>query len=301
MYDHKLNISICICTFKRPDLLKKLLFHLLGQKDDELYYFNIIVVDNDFNMSAKQTVEAFISTSKLRTRYFCEPRKNIALARNKAIQNADGELVVFIDDDEIPSAAWLTTMVRCFLDRHCDGVLGPVIPKFVATPPNWILRSNIFDRPDPQTGSIISPKDMRTGNVLLKRNIFKGDQNPFKPELGITGGEDVEFFERMTKGGHKFIWCHEAAAFELIAKERLAIDYHLRRAINRGKARALIDPLISLPTIKSLFAFIIYFFFLPFTIFGGLSLFNKYLIRLCDHSGRIIGHLRNAWQKLRIR
>ena len=40
--------------------------------------------------------------SGCRVKYCVEPRQNIALARNKALQNAEGDLIAFIDDDEFP-------------------------------------------------------------------------------------------------------------------------------------------------------------------------------------------------------
>ena len=53
------HISICICTYKRPHLLEKLLKKLQYQKTNDLFTYSIIVVDNDKNKSAKCIVEEF--------------------------------------------------------------------------------------------------------------------------------------------------------------------------------------------------------------------------------------------------
>jgi|YelNatPaOPRAMG01_1025707.scaffolds.fasta_scaffold13747_3 succinoglycan biosynthesis protein ExoM len=286
----RLKITICLCTYRRHHLLGKLLSELIKQKNDALYSFNIIVVDNDKIMSAENVINATKTVSDIEIRYFHEPFRNISLARNKAVKNADGDLLAFIDDDEVPSPNWLATLARCYINNSCDGVLGPVIPRFIVPPPSWILKSGLFDRSNPPTGTVISTNDLRTGNALLKRELFIEDINPFNPNLGRTGGEDVEFFTRMVKKGYKFIWCREAAVFELIPKERMTIGYHLMRGINRGRARSIIDPFLSLPTLRSLLAILVYFFLLPFCLIGGFALFNSYLIKLCDHSGRLFGH-----------
>lgn len=41
------HISVCICTFKRPSLLLRLLKELAGQETQGLFTYSIVVVDND--------------------------------------------------------------------------------------------------------------------------------------------------------------------------------------------------------------------------------------------------------------
>ena len=41
-------------------------------------------------------------------------KQNIALARNKAIENAKGDFIAFIDDDEFPLDQWLLNHVQSF-------------------------------------------------------------------------------------------------------------------------------------------------------------------------------------------
>lgn len=287
-----MKITICVCTYRRHHLLKNLLSELKKQQNDKLYSIEIVVVDNDIIMSARPIIDAMNSDTNIRIRYFHEPVKNISLARNRAVNNATGELIAFIDDDEIPSPNWLTSLFMCYMNNRCDGVLGPVISRFESPPPKWILKSKLLERPNPNTGVAISPADMRTGNALINRDIFIENKIPFNPKLGKIGGEDIEFFKKMVKKGHRFVWCREAEVYEIVPNERLTISYHLKRGINRGKARAIIDPFISISTIKSFIALILYFFYLPFSIIRGFSTFNKYLINLSDHIGRLYGYLR---------
>ena len=96
------QVSVCVCTYKRTEHLTKLLNVLQGQVTDGRFAFSIAVVDNDYERSAEQTVEDIRRTSPLPISYCVEPEQNIALARNKAIANARGEFIVFIDDDEVP-------------------------------------------------------------------------------------------------------------------------------------------------------------------------------------------------------
>ena len=46
------HISVCICTFKRPELLSKTLDNVFSQITDSAFTFEVVVVDNDKLRSA---------------------------------------------------------------------------------------------------------------------------------------------------------------------------------------------------------------------------------------------------------
>src|SRR5215471_12037699 len=104
------HITVCICTYKRPRFLRRLLDELRIQDTEDQFSYSIVVADNDHLESAKPVVLEFLKGSSIPIKYCVEPRQNIALARNRAIENASGEYVVFIDDDEFPIRTWLLTL-----------------------------------------------------------------------------------------------------------------------------------------------------------------------------------------------
>ena len=106
------HISVCICTYKRPVLLKRLLDRLEQQRTDNQFVYSIIVADNDDHLSARSVVAEFAAKSQINVTYCSEPRQNIALARNKALEHSKGNFIAFIDDDEFPEADWLLMMLR---------------------------------------------------------------------------------------------------------------------------------------------------------------------------------------------
>jgi len=136
----KPSISVCICTFKRSQLLGRLLSELAAQVTDSIFTYAIVVVDNDHLESANAVVLQFQAGSGIPVTYCVEPRQNIALARNKAVQHADGDFIVFIDDDEFPIKNWLLTLYATCQRYNVDGVLGPVKPYFDVKPPKWLVR-----------------------------------------------------------------------------------------------------------------------------------------------------------------
>ena len=109
---HKHHICVCICTYKRLKYLIRLLRGLEKQKTEDLFDYSIVVVDNDRAESAKQTVETYTEQSKISINYFVQSKQNIALARNKAVENSSGDFLAFIDDDEFPGANWVLGLYK---------------------------------------------------------------------------------------------------------------------------------------------------------------------------------------------
>ena len=281
------HICVCICTFKRLPLLRRLLTALAAQETGGLFTYSVVVADNDHRQSAKSAVSEWVAAgSKIRVRYCVETRQNIALTRNKAIENADGDFIAFIDDDEWPPARWLLTLFRACHRYDADGALGPVKPRFDEQPPEWVIAGRFYDRPTYPTGLVIDWRKGRTGNVLLKRRLFNQDTPPFRPEF-LTG-EDQDFFRRMIEKGHTFVWCDEAVAYETVPPIRWKRTFMLKRALLRG-AVSLVHPTARpIAIAKSMIAAPVYTIVLPFALLLGQGRFMTCLVKLCDHVGRLL-------------
>ena len=284
------HITVCICTYKRPVLLKQLLSKLKQQETNDLFDYSVVIVDNDIYESARQTVESFAGQSSLSISYHVEPKQNIALARNKAVENAWGGYVAFIDDDEFPDKKWLQKLCEAQIYHKSDGILGPVLPYFEKEPPGWVVKGGFFDRPSHSTGHVLDWENTRTGNVLLKRELFKEDGKWFDPAFG-SGGEDRDFFRRKIQEGHIFVWCNEAPVFETIPPVRWKRTVLLKRAMIRGKMALNSSGSRVESVFKSMIAVVLYAVSLPFVCVAGHHVFMKYLIKDCDHLGKVFAFL----------
>lgn len=279
------HVCICICTYRRLSLLRRLLDALRDQETRGVFTYSIVVVDNDKLRSAEGVVSGFTDASGITIKYCVEPHQNIALARNMAIENARGDFIAFIDDDEFPTNSWLLTLFEALERFGVDGALGPVKPHFDSDPPKWVVEGRFYNRPSYPTGYVIDGSKGRTGNVLLKRHVFEASEPPFHPEF-LTG-EDQDFFRRMIEKGHVFIWCHEAVAYEVIPPVRWSRKFMLRRALLRG-AISLRHPSIGVADIvKSMIAVPIYAAFLPISLILGQGRFMLCLVKMFDHLGKL--------------
>lgn len=270
-------------------LLGNLLVNLEKQKTEELFSYSIVVVDNDKLESARHTVQSHAQQSKNNILYVLEPEQNIALARNRAVENATGDFIAFIDDDEFPEHNWLLNLYKASQEFHADGVLGPVRPYFDTEPPSWVVRGKLCERESFYTGTVLQKsKYTRTGNVLLNRKLFLNKDNLFDPFLGKSGGEDIDFFGRLIRKKHKFVWCNEAIVNEKVPRERLNRSYFIKRALLQGVVSSRNLKLFSLWGVKSFIASVAYSVLLPALLLMKHDLFMKYLIKDCNHIGRLL-------------
>lgn len=287
MSDGTMHISVCICTYHRPALLKRLLTELGRQDTKGLFDFSVVVADNDHRQSAKQVVSEFASTSSIPIIYSMEPEQNFALVRNKALENAKGDFIAFIDDDEIPIVDWLCNLFAACNAYGVDGVLGPVRPHFEHKPPQWVIKGKIFERPEHNNGYKMDWPETRTGNLLFRRDILNGIDNAFRSEFG-TGSEDVDFFRRMISNGKIFVWCNNAVVYETVPPERCKRSYLLKLALLRGGNSIKHQVHFARNLIKSFIAVPAYCLAIPFLFVAGDHYVMIYLIKLCDHIGRLL-------------
>ncbi|MGB8326127.1 MAG: glycosyltransferase family A protein [Steroidobacteraceae bacterium] len=286
MSDGPIEVTVCVCTFRRAQYLPHLLHALGKQVTGGKFMHSIIVVDNDVAESARDVVRQLAAAGAVNVRYFVQPERNIAMTRNVAIAHAHGEFVAFIDDDEVPVDDWLLLLLNSCLGHGAAGVLGPVEPRFATPPARWILAGGFFERPKHPTGVAIGLSDARTGNALLRRSVVDGMAMPFDPRFA-NGGEDVDFFRRVLTAGHRLVWCNEAVVYETVPASRCTRRYLLRRALLRGqnnfrqregRAGRLLASAVALPT---------YAVLLPVLLVAGHHHFMRFLIKFCDHLGRL--------------
>jgi succinoglycan biosynthesis protein ExoM len=198
--------------------------------------------------------------------------------------------VAFIDDDEVPINNWLLHMYAALGNFKADGILGPVEPRFAVTPPEWVLKSGAFERPNSQeyaSGLVLHWSQTGTGNVLLRRSVLQEVEGPFRKQFG-SGGEDTDFFRRAMALGKTFVWCDEGTVYETVPVDRTRVSFQLKRALLRGKVSLAGPAGSAFGILKSMVACAVYIVLLPVFLLFGRHVFLKYLIKCCDHIGKLL-------------
>jgi hypothetical protein len=162
-----------------------------------------------------------------------EPEPGIAAARNRALtESADADLLVFVDDDERPTADWLGLLLATYERTGAAGVVGPVVSEFVGTPHPWVAAGRFFDRRRLPTGT---PIDVAaTNNLLLDLHEVRAVGATFDPRYGLSGGSDSLFTLRLTRAGRRLVWCDEAVVVDRVPAVRSTPRWVLARAFRMG-------------------------------------------------------------------
>lgn len=227
-------ISICVCTFKRPDGLVRLLERLRAIAVPEGCAVELLVVDNDGAGSGRATFEAESRNWPWPVRYVVEARPGVGYARSRCVEEARGSWIAYIDDDEWPEPTWLNELWRCLVATQADGAFGPVLASFETVPPQWLTRTGFYERPRHPTGSLLHWSECATGNVLFRRQLFF-DVGGFDSAFAQSGSEDSDFFWRCLHRGAKFVWADDAVAHEGVPAHRMTRAYLRERKYRAGQ------------------------------------------------------------------
>jgi succinoglycan biosynthesis protein ExoM len=227
-------LVIAVLTYRRPDDLATALPLLIRQAEAAPLQASVLVVDNDPDAGARRQVQDFGSAM---VTYVHEPRPGIAAARSRALAEAqvqDASLLVFIDDDEVPSEDWLASLLKLQGETGATAVVGPVISEYAATPDPWIIAGEFFRRRRLPTGTALTVA--ATNNLLLDLGQVRALGLDFNQAFGLMGGEDTLFTRQLVQRGGTMVWCDEALVVDRVPASRLTRSWVLRRAYSSGNS-----------------------------------------------------------------
>ena len=229
----KILCSVCVATYLRTKLLEKLLKSLENQLLPENVELEVIIVDNDKYKNALPIVNKFQNSSRISFHYFNQPIKNLSITRNVGVNNASGDYLLFIDDDEVASRQWVYCLLETLKKYDADGVFGELRPEFNSQTPLWMRRRDLFYSPAQLTGEKV--KFTYTGNCMLKASLLKNMKEPFDIRYTICG-EDTHLFGRLSRQGAHLIYCKEAWTSEYLPTTRTRLSNIFRRGFRGGNA-----------------------------------------------------------------
>lgn len=229
------SVSICVCTFRRPELSETLgsLARLRLSRDIRA---EIIVVDNDATPSARGAVEEARRHCDIAVRYVHAPYANISIARNAAMDASEARFLAFIDDDETASPGWLAALLQAQQATGADIVLGPVNAIYQEDAPEWMRASDLHS-----TMPVVSRGEIRTGysgNVLIDRASPAVAGLRFDLALGKTGGEDTVFFGAAYRSGASLVFAADAVVTEPVPASRCSMRWLADRKLRSGRTHA---------------------------------------------------------------
>lgn len=225
------EVVVAVATYRRPAALARLLPELVSQLADHGGPASVLVVDNDPEAGAREQVARW---SDRGVRYVHEPRPGIAAARNRALVSAGtASLLVFVDDDGLPTPGWLSMMVGAWQRWRPTAVSGPAVPRFEQGEPDaWVVGSGMFHRPLRTSGDLQAGAS--TANLLLDLGWLRAHDLRFDEAFGLTGGSDTMLTHAIVAAGGEIRWCDEAEVLDFHSVERMTRGWVRRRSYRTG-------------------------------------------------------------------
>jgi len=207
----KPRFSVVIVTYRRPLELSLALESLEAQAGAPSH--EVLIIDNDSQCSAKAVVNSFV-VRHANWRYQASPRNNVSLARNLGAGLAQGEWLVFLDDDCVPLSGWLAEANRVIEDNPGPGL---------------VLGGGYLGVVDPMAPVQILPKDkyLLEGNLFFPRRDYlslagmRTDLGPHSGRFGYHEGSELQMRHRQKFGAdHRILLVPSLAVRHLEANRR---------------------------------------------------------------------------------
>jgi len=231
------DLDICICTFRRPQLASTLR-SLTGLTGVDGLSLRAVVADNDETPSARDLVESLSSSVPFPIIYVHAPARNISIARNACLNASDAPLAAFIDDDECATPGWLAALIARHHETGAGVILGPVRSRYPESASAWLREGDFHSIVPVQVqGAIVTGY---TSNVLLSRQDPALAGLSFDVRLGRSGGEDTAFFTAYHAAGGRIDYAPQAVVTEDVAPQRLSLRWLVKRAFRSGQTHGML-------------------------------------------------------------
>ncbi len=293
-----MKASIAICTHNRAADLREALLSLAQQKFQES--FEVIVVDNRSTDRTKQVTLEVQSLMQAPVRYVYEERLGLSVARNRAIREAKGEYILFLDDDAAASTDWIGEIVRLFdRDAQVGCVGGKIEPVWEGGAPAWLPQENrtlysILDYAD-EIKEMQAPDIPFGANMALRVSLFQG-MAAFREDLGRIGNnllssEESELIARVRAHGWKVIYTPHALVLHKIPRSRISRKWLLRRIYWQGVSKAIASNGKAADIAKSLLKMLAFLLLAIVFLYDKRRIFRQ-ISRMTYHHGLLRGLLR---------
>jgi len=231
--------TIVIPTFNRANLLREAIINV-NEYTKHRTDIEILIIDNNSSDNTFDIVEELMKSNPSLL-YFKEENQGLSYAKNRAIQEASGEIIIFLDDDIEIDEKWIDAILKPFDDMTIAVVGGKVLPHKVQIP-GWLpfkyyFLASIFDPGDEM--ALVS--HVMGGNCAIRKEVF--DQiGVFDTALGRKGsvllsGEENDLYSRITQKGYEICFAPEAIIYHKI-NSKLNPEYILNYAFFLGRSSA---------------------------------------------------------------
>ncbi len=239
-----MKLTLSICTHNHLAALKQTLAGLHDLHSPEGPW-EILIIDN---ASTDGTGDWLAQGGWQRIAIDCrivqESQLGVAHARNRALAEAKGDYVVFLDDDETPEPDWLVNLEQVIDVSQPAAIGGRIRAHMQGSRPDWLTDELLgflgeLDYGPEERALTEASTPIFTGNAAFHRQTVL-DVGGFDSNLGRrgsiqSGGEDTELYRRLVKLKKPVRWAPQAVIHHRIEPWKLRRKYFLQLHYHQGR------------------------------------------------------------------
>lgn len=242
------TITLAICTHNRADLLERFLpININALRNAS--HTKILVIDNGSNDNTPVVLNQMADLAKRAGVLFQVVREDtlgLSVARNKAIDVFDSDLLAFLDDDAYISDSWPQAVSDSFsADSKIIAAGGPVKPHFAVDRPDWLVDDLLwaYSLDTREKGFYNAARHPLGVNMIFAKEIIKPIR--FSTKLGRVGSdllsaeETVIFNHIFSSGNGKVAFIDNAIVTHYVDEKRLTKEWLLKRYEAEGRSKAM--------------------------------------------------------------
>jgi glucosyl-dolichyl phosphate glucuronosyltransferase len=255
MNDRTVNgVSIVVPTYNRARLLGPTLNSVKRMRMPEGVAIEVLVIDNNCTDETPRVVAEAAQGSENPISRIVETQQGLCFARNRGLQEARYEHVVYLDDDIEIAENWIPGYFQAVERLEADCVVGPVFPKFEHEPPAFLTESVLDSLTSPYSRKgdrmMLLARDVAhevpgcnfgvRKSVAIKIGGFNNSLD--RIGVGLLAGGDTEFGVRLMATSRRVVYQPQCAIRHVITAEKLSRKYLRKRWAGAGAtARVLED------------------------------------------------------------
>ncbi|MEI8572743.1 glycosyltransferase family 2 protein [Methylomonas sp. LW13] len=232
------KLTFAFCTYNRAERLENLVFAMRAQSCP--IPFEILAVNNNSSDATSDVLKQLQQLPGPTLRWVHEPNQGIVAARNRAIQEAiNSDILVFIDDDELPLTGLLETVTHAYFSEGAECVGGRIDIDFTHHKrPEWLDDELLgflgaLDHGKQAFWIEDSTTPVWAGNIAYDMAIFRNDpalrfdRRYDRKGKTIGGGEDVMMFNVLLQQKRRIRYRPDMAILHAVEPWRLRRRYFL--------------------------------------------------------------------------
>ncbi|MBE0436337.1 MAG: glycosyltransferase family 2 protein [Methylomicrobium sp.] len=243
------RITLAFCTFNRAERLDKLVAAIRQQSAS--LPFEILAINNNSSDNTLEELERLAHLPGPHLRFVTEHAQGIVAARNRAIEESlNSDIMIFIDDDEIPQPGLIESAVNSILNDGAECVGGRVEMDFSTHKrPSWLtddllgfLAAIDYGNQSFQIKDDTTP--IWTANIAYDMRIFRANpdlrfDHRYDRKGKIGGGEDAAMFRSWLKQNRRIFYNPNMRVLHDVEPWRLKRSYFIKLHYRSGLRRAL--------------------------------------------------------------